>query len=97
MKPDAVEELLASIEGRAFSDCADALAAIAEAERAVYEGWASAAPGPERQQQLRGWLARLIAIAERVALYDCASGLRLSIGFPIGISVSVALDLASRG
>jgi hypothetical protein len=96
MKPDDVEELLASIEGRAFSDCADALAAIAEAERAVFEGWSSAAPGPERQRQLRGWLARLIAIAERVALYDCARSLQLSIGFPAGITVSVWFELASH-
>lgn len=98
MGHDDVERVLTSIEGRAFSDAADAMAALAEASRAIYEAWT--APGTpasgERQESLRGWIGRLLAVAERAALYVEASGLTMTVGFPAGVSITVDLGSPAR-
>jgi hypothetical protein len=92
---DEVERVLASIEGRALPNAGAALAALAEASRAVSEAWSLAAersPAGDREELLGGWLERLVALAERVMLYVPASGYRLTLDAPSRISVSLTFD-----
>jgi len=96
MTGNDVDAMLASLEGRAFADRPDALAALAEAARVVSAGWASADFGADRELQLRIWLTRLLAIADRVALYGGVKGLTVTAGSEGRVDISVALDVSGE-
>ena len=90
---EEVERVLATIEGRAFADAADALAGLAEGVRAVSEAWgrapAESTAGP-RERLLAEWLRRLMLVADRAALYFDGPGYALTVGFPAGVTIAVA-------
>jgi hypothetical protein len=88
---EEVERVLSAVESRAFADSADALAALAEASRAVSEAWRAAPPTPGggREESLRARVGRLRAIADRAALYGGATGYSVTFDDRAGLSVTV--------
>ena len=97
----SVNDVLATYEERDFADEAEALAAIAHVATAINEEWASQEheavvwTTEDRERRLREWLERLVAIVKRVVTQFAAISYAITVGFPLGVSVSITFSPTS--
>ena len=79
------EELLSAVESGSYGDPAEAMGALAEAVAAINREMLGEPDG----KRIRRLVTRLQRAAASVAAQSGASGFSVSVGFPLGVSVSV--------
>lgn len=79
------EDLLSAVEAGSYGDPAEAIGALAEAVAAINREMVGEPDG----KRVRRLVARLQRAAASVAAQSGASGFSISVGVPLGVSVSV--------
>ena len=79
------EDLLSAVESGSYGDSGEAMGALAEAVAAINR---EIGVEPD-EKRIRGLVTRLQRAAASVAAQSGASGFSISVGLPLGVSVSV--------
>ena len=79
------EDLLSAVESESYGDPGEAMGALAEAVAAINREMVGEADG----KRIRQLVTRLQRTAASVAAQSGASGFSISVGLPLGVSVTV--------
>jgi hypothetical protein len=79
------EDLLSAVESGSYGDPGEAMGALAEAVAAINREMV----GEPNEKRIRRLVTRLQRAAASVAAQSGASGFSISVGLPLGVSVSV--------
>jgi hypothetical protein len=79
------EDLLSAVESGSYGDPGEAMGALAEAVAAINREMV----GETDEQRIRQLVTRLQRTAASVAAQSGASGFSISVGLPLGVSVTV--------